>query len=162
MDKNLIDYIYQNCIKRGNFILHGGEVVDYFIDLTSLFLSTYAFYIYEELIKLLDSLKYTSIGGPATGATPIISGFLGYFITKVNAFVINKNGTSCGKISKNVVLIDDVVTTGTSLKRCIDYVEGLGFNVVQIISIVDRSAPLVTTFGDIPYKSLLTSKDLEL
>jgi orotate phosphoribosyltransferase len=62
----------------------------------------------------------------------------------------------------NVVIVDDVVTTGGSILKAIDAVEKLGCKVLMAITVLDRNAGASEELHrrGIPYTPLVTLADL--
>jgi orotate phosphoribosyltransferase len=62
----------------------------------------------------------------------------------------------------NVVIVDDVITTGGSSLLAIDRVEEFGCKVVQVVAIVDRLQGGKANFAarGLPFEALLTIEDL--
>jgi orotate phosphoribosyltransferase len=94
-----------------------------------------------------DNIK--SIGGLETSAIPLVIGlvndFESYSKGQVNGFYIRKQpkhyGISemiVGKIVSPVLLVDDVLTTGASIKKAIETVEMHSHKVKGVITIIDR------------------------
>ena len=54
----------------------------------------------------------------------------------------------------NVLIVEDIITTGGSVFELIDVVKTAGANIVQVLNLVDRNADPVD-FG-VPAKALLT------
>jgi orotate phosphoribosyltransferase len=63
----------------------------------------------------------------------------------------------CGK---NVVLIEDVVTTGKSVIKAAKLLEQNGFNVVGIIAVVDRRVEQTKQLDSYPFRSLVKFEEL--
>lgn len=64
---------------------------------------------------------------------------------------------NCGK---NVVLIEDVVTTGKSVIKAAKLLEQNGFNVVGIIAVVDRRVEQTKQLDSYPFRSLVKFEEL--
>ena len=62
----------------------------------------------------------------------------------------------------NVVIVDDVVTTGGSILKAIDAVEAQGCKVLLAITVLDRNAGATEALAarGIPYRPLATLEDL--
>lgn len=106
--------------------------------------------ILEELSKFDPSPK--SIGGLEVGAVPLVSavtmrsynvwteGIKGFFVRKE----VKAHGTQKkieGNLEAPVVILDDVVTMGNSVKQAIDAINAENLNVAGVISIIDREHP---------------------
>lgn len=150
------------------FMLSSGEVSNDYIDVTRAFsngmdLEDLAYYI----IKLLSPTEINTVGGPATGALPIVAVIAS--LTGWNWFYARDSlkrygtenrieGTVLTEHNK-VLLIDDVVTTGKSLFHSYLEVISTGAEVVKTLAIVDRGGSRY----DLPFfSSLVTYQDLNI
>lgn len=63
-----------------------------------------------------------------------------------------------------VLLVDDVVTTGGSIKKAAEAVQGLGAEVVCAVTVLDRGDNARDYFDErsIPYRPLMTYRDLDI
>ena len=140
-----------NCIKQGYFLLRNGEPSNYYFDMKNLvshpeLLSEIGDMIYIKFIK--DKLsKYNNIRicGVPLGGLPIST----YISTKYNIPMIMlrdkvKNyGTQKQiegeyKESDNCIIIEDVITTGSSVKESLSILESK-IKIISICSILNRS-----------------------
>jgi orotate phosphoribosyltransferase len=127
--------------------------------------------IVQAIIAELEGIASSAIGGMDIGATPIVAGValrMEQLKKPYPAFVVRK---SCEKIEGpippapcNVVVVDDVVTSGGSILQAIDALEAAGYRVVLAIGVVDRDAGGREALGAraIPYQPLVTLSDLGL
>ena len=147
--------IEEKCIRVGNFTLTSGEKSNYYYDIKSILsdgeaLNLIGDLILEELSKFDPSPK--SVGGLEVGAVPLVAavtmrsynvwkeGIKGFFVRKE----VKTHGTQKkieGNLEAPVVILDDVVTKGTSVKQAIDAVNSEKINVVGVISVIDREHP---------------------
>ena len=155
MIKRLID---KNIIERGEFTLKSGEKSDIYIDLRKV-ISYPELHrdICEEIYSNID-LNVDLICGTPYGAIPYAS----YISIKNNIPMIflrkevKQHGTKklvegVYQPNQRVVLIEDVVTSGNSVREAAEILESQGLKVSQIITIVSRSKePLF--YNDIPIK----------
>lgn len=111
--------------------------------------------ITDEIIERLKNVEFDYIGGVATGCIPIVAlicantAFLGrhvegFFVRKEEkdhgARKKSTNTKIQGNIKENsrVIIVDDVTTTGTSIRDAINEVLKLDCEVVKVITVVDR------------------------
>ena len=147
--------IEEKCIRVGNFTLNSGEKSNYYYDIKSILadgeaLNLVGDIILEELSKFDPSPK--SIGGLEVGSVPLVSavtmrsynvwteGIKGFFVRKE----VKTHGTQKkieGNLEAPVVILDDVVTMGNSVKQAIDAVNAENLNVAGVISVIDREHP---------------------
>lgn len=125
-----------------------------------------------ELVKL-DSID--AVGGPAIGADPIATAVSIFaYLDKhkrIPAFVVRKESKQHGlqkqvegaelKPGMKVLMVEDVITTGQSVRNAISVVEGFGAEVVQVVCLVDRGegdGKLLSPYSVTP---LFTRKEIE-
>lgn len=121
-----------------------------------------------------NHIKFDAVGGPCVGADPIVGGLLQMAVfarPKMRGFLVRKEEKDHGKAGRiigsvlpgdNVVVVEDVTTSGGSLLSAVEAVEEFGAKVVQVISVIDRNAGATELFEKhkIPFHSLLTLDDL--
>lgn len=135
----------------GDFILSSGKKSNHYFDGKKLTLSPEGAYwvgkaVFEELAKIeVDTVGGLSIGADFMAtAVALVSHLEG---KPIPSFIVRdvpkKHGTK-KKIEghlregSRVAIVDDVITTGGSVKRAIEAVEEAGCKVVKVIVIVDR------------------------
>ena len=106
----------------------------------------------ELIFERLENEKVDFIGGLEMGAVPLISPFNMLSFEKgrpIPGFFVRKNvkehgtkklieGVYGGLKDKNVVILDDVTTTGGSAMQAVKAVQEVGANVTLVLTIVDR------------------------
>lgn len=136
---------------EGHFLLSSGKHSDRYIQCAKLL--QYPKLAEKALMPVVEKLKYLDIDiivGPAMGGI-IVAYELGRQMDKPAIFVEREEGLMTIKRGfsiiegQNVIIAEDVVTTGKSAYEAIKVVEEHGGIVVGIASIVDRSN------GDIKY-----------
>jgi orotate phosphoribosyltransferase len=151
--ERLLEIIIRDAYFREKIILSSGKESDYYIDARLVTLNPEGVFLCAKMI--LDSVKYEgvdAIGGPTLGADPMVGaiGSLSYQEGKpVNTFIIRKAPKAHGKQQQiegplltkenNIVLIDDVATTGKAFLQSLDVFEGMDISVKKAICIVDRN-----------------------
>jgi orotate phosphoribosyltransferase len=172
----LAKIIAEKSLKRGKFTLASGRTSDYYIDarLSSLDPAG-ASAIAEAILKEIEGMKVDAVGGMDMGATPIVGAVAirSFQLGKpMPTFVVRKDVKAHGtqKLIEgpipaapcNVVIVDDVVTSGGSILKAIDAVEKHGGKVILAISVLDRNAGATEAMEErkIPYRPLLTLADI--
>ena len=151
----LIDLLKENeVVKKGHFVLSSGKESDYYVDmkkaLTSpLILSTVAKLISQ---KIADD-NVDKVAGPALGAVPIATALS--LETDIPLLMIRKEkkGYGTSKLIEGdlvegdeVVIVEDVTTTGASLIKAIRAIEENGGVIKKAFVIVDRLDGAIETF----------------
>ncbi|MCP4650574.1 MAG: orotate phosphoribosyltransferase [PVC group bacterium] len=150
--KRLLTVLKRKSFKKKRVVLASGKVSNYYFDgrITSLS-SEGAYCIGKIILDMLKKNKIDAIGGLTLGADPIIGAVSTLsFKTKnpINGFIVRKETKKYGmqnliegtplKKSSRVVIVDDVVTTGSSTIKAIEAVQKLGCKIVRVIAVVDR------------------------
>lgn len=143
LDKQLLKDIKKAAYKEGQFTTRAGKQTNYYID-------KYLFTCLPDLLdKIVDGLiqiapakdSYDRIMAPAMGAVTIASIFA---IRVSKPFVIYQNSsegeTLFGPVNKQdrLLVIEDVLTTGSTVLDLHRYVSSLDLNISHIISVIDR------------------------
>ncbi len=168
LKQQLIDIIRTKALFYGDFELASGQKSNYYIDLSKVVLDSKGLKLISwSIIDNIDTFAVDTIGGPAYGGIPLVSGVLTLVQYPLKGFFFRKELKEHrkkelveGYLEKgsNVILVEDVVTTGKSLIKVIEAVEAKGCNIVQLISVVDRSQG--KSLFDIPFKSILKIEEI--
>jgi len=146
--------LLQESIRFGNFKLASGNVSDVYVDgkLTTLRADAMPL-IGRAFIRKMQSLgwKPESVGGLTVGADPIAFAIARESLDlgqRINAFIVRKEPKKHGmqrfiegmetSEGRNVVIIDDVCTTGGSTGQAIEKAKAAGMNILGAICLVDR------------------------
>jgi len=151
----LIDILQKNNVfKTGKFTLSSGKESDYYIDMKKAItdveiLKTIAKLIFE---KIKDE-SIDKVAGPALGAIPIATAVS--LEANIPLLMIRKEkkdyGTSKlieGELNDgdNVILVEDVTTTGNSLLKAIEAIQSNGGIVKRAFVVVDREEGAMANF----------------
>lgn len=124
-------------------------------------------------------VRFDAIGGPMSGADPIIGAVLPalhYFPAAspaVRGFVVRKEpkgrGPGAGEMyegyleaGNEVVIVEDVTTSGGSVLKAVKVIEDRGAKVVKVITLLDRLAGASDKLKDYNFQALTTLTDLNL
>jgi orotate phosphoribosyltransferase len=171
----LIDLIREKALKFGQFTLASGKKASYYLDGKQVTLDpTGSRLVAEGILDLLDPDDMpAAIGGMSIGADPItaavvtMSGIRG---TPLRGFMVRKQSKGHGteqfiegpvQEGDEVIIVEDVVTTGGSSLAAIERAEAFGLKVVEVIAIIDRmegGAEAFTRRG-YSFSSLLNIRD---
>lgn len=149
----LLALLKERSFKKGTFKLSSGGVSNYYLDgrLTSLCSLGIAL-ISEILYAKTVNLNIDAVGGLETGAIPIIAAtVMGYDPSKrpIEGFWVRQkpkeHGTKQlieGNLQPNsrVAIVDDVVTSGSSLLKVVEAVREINCEIVLVTALVDRLA----------------------
>lgn len=147
-------------ILKGHFILTSGRHSDTYMQCAKLFVHPKeSEKICSALAQKLKEVHAETVASPAVGG--IIMGYelarqldcKNIFFERQDGVMTLRRGFSIQKGAR-VVVAEDVVTTGGSVKEVIAALQSAGANVVAVASIVDRSNGEVD-FG-VPFHSLLS------
>jgi len=145
---------------EGHFLLTSGRHSGEYMQCAKLFVDPeMSEKLCSALAKKMDNIKADFIVSPAIGG--IVMGYemarqlkcKNYFAERVNGEFELRRGFEI-KEGQKIVVVEDVVTTGGSVKEVISLMKALGATVIAVASIVDRSNGNVD-FG-YPYYSLLS------
>ena len=137
----------------GDFKLGSGKRSPYYFDLKKLSLDPEgAYFVAKQLTDKLMEADIVAVGGVAHGAIPIVAHLALYSYTMcpklIPAFYVREEPKSHGTKSKlegqlpgagsKVAIIDDVVTTGATVREAITAAEDAGYIVERVIALLDR------------------------
>lgn len=133
-------------VKTGEFVLSSGKKSNFYIDCRKVTLHPKgAKLIGKIILEKIKGLKVDAIGGLTLGADPITGAVV--TLGDLPGFIVRKKEKEHGTRQKiegliepgwNVVIVEDVSTTGASALQAIEAVEAVGAKVVKVISVVDR------------------------
>lgn len=135
-----------NGILKGHFKLTSGRHSNQYMQCAKLFVNPeHSEKLCNALAAKLKGIDIEYVASPAVGG--IIMGYvmakhldaLNVFAERVNGVMELRRGFNIPKGAK-VLVVEDVVTTGGSVKEVIHLIKSLGAEVVAVASIVDRSA----------------------
>lgn len=145
--------LLERSVRRGDFVLASGQRSSYYIDCRLTTMSAEG----QGLIGRLGckairekGWRPAAVGGLTMGADPVAHGVAaaswGTGLV-MDAFSVRKeakeHGTGrviegCFSAGDDVVIVEDVITTGGSARRAIAAVESAGGRVVGVLAVVDR------------------------
>ncbi|MGB0741606.1 MAG: orotate phosphoribosyltransferase [Planctomycetaceae bacterium] len=170
----LMELVKERALRFGDFTLASGRKSTYYLDGKQVTLNAEGLMqISYGLLELLSDVQFEGFGGMSIGADPIVGGVLVAAAAQdrpLLGFMVRKEAKGHGtqrfiegpiEPGQNVVIIDDVVTTGGSALQAVDRVEEFGCKVVHAVGIVDRLQGGGEAFAarDIPFSALLTVRD---
>ncbi len=135
----------------GDFTLASGKKSDHYFEGKRLTLHPEgAYQLGREVLDRLAEIDVDAIGGLAMGAFPMITAvaLVGHLEGRpISSFIVREAPKAHGtkrqieghfKEGSRVAIVDDVITTGGSVRKAIQAVEAANCKVVKVIVIVDR------------------------
>lgn len=171
----LIALVREKALKFGSFTLASGKQASYYLDGKQVTLDPAgARLVGEGILDLLVPYGLPkAVGGMSIGADPITSAVVTMSAvrgTPVAGFLVRKESKGHGtnqfvegpvRPGDEVVIVEDVVTTGGSSLAAIDRVKAFGLVVMRVVAIIDRMEGGAEAFAKlgIPFASLLSIRD---
>jgi orotate phosphoribosyltransferase len=174
--QRLREIIKENSLKRDRqYQLSSGEKSGYYFDMKTTTFDPEALNLLCPMIyEMVSAIPAVYLGGLANGAIPIVSALVSFSATRtpLPGFYVREDikdhGTQKlieGLIDPdaNVVIFDDVTTSGSSAMKAVNAVRALGCKVVKVITIVDRLEGAAERFKDegLEFIALFTTKDFD-
>ena len=173
----LIALLKERALKTGEFTLASGKTSHYYVDGRKVTLSADGANLIGEAIldQLSDLGPVAAVGGLTMGADPIVGATLAAagrghrpdlvgFLVRKTAKTHGTGQLVEGPVSSgmNVVILEDVTTTGSSALQAVSAVEALGCRVVCVLTLLDRLEGAAEAFANrgLPFRSLVTIRDL--
>src|SRR3954471_18988433 len=160
----------EHALVIGEVTLTSGATAQYYVDAKRAILRPAGFAALAELVAgYAKQWEATAVGGLTMGAdAPACAALAGG--ADVKAFFVRKETKAHGLQRKvegpilepgeRCLIVEDVVTTGGSTVQAIEAVRAEGFDVVGVVSVLDRLAggaqAIVQAAGDAPYAPLAT------
>jgi orotate phosphoribosyltransferase len=171
----LLTLLCQLSYQEGDFTLSSGQKSTYYINCKPVTLHPYGALVTGKLLLPLLTTGTQGVAGLTLGADPIVSAVsvvsaLGQ--QPVFALIIRKEAKGHGTqayiegpviAGAKVAVLEDVVTTGKSALTAVQRLQDAGYQVNQVISLVDRQqggAELYTSAG-LEFVSLFNIQDLQ-
>ncbi len=173
--QSLIELIRKQALQFGNFTLASGKKATFYLDCRKVTLDACgARLIGEGMLDLLADDMPPLVGGMAIGADPITASILtlaGIREQPLRGIIVRKESKEHGtgrfvegpyESGEELVIVEDVVTTGGSSLKAIERCEAVGLKVKRVLAIVDRLSGGKEAFAERGYEltTLLTIKDL--
>jgi len=151
----LINLLKENEVfLKGDFTLSSGKKSDYYINMKKAITEPEILSTIAKLITdLISDEDIDKIAGPALGAVPIATAVS--LESKIPLLMIRKEKKGYGtskliegdlKLGDNVIVVEDVTTTGGSLLKAIHAIQDNGGNVKRAFVVVDRQEGAIESF----------------
>jgi orotate phosphoribosyltransferase len=172
----LFALIKARSFRRGSIALASGRTSNYYFDMKpTMFDPAGAAWIAELMLDRMEELKVDYVGGLAIGAVPLVSALAmlshqrgrpipGFFVrsqVKDHGTQRRIEGTAESLKGKNVVIVEDVTTTGGSATTALEAAIAEGARVVLVLSLVDRLEGAAEHFRErsIAFRAIYTSDE---
>lgn len=151
----LIDLLGTEALQRGEFTLASGKKASYYLDCRRITLHPKgAGLVAAGMLQMIQESGDlpAAVGGMAIGADPITAAIVtiaGQQNLPLKGFMVRKEpkGHGTGKQvegpvepGQEVVIVEDVITSGGSALKAVDAAEAFGLRVREVIGIIDRLA----------------------
>ena len=153
LKEDLVGLIRKLSYREGKFILTSGKESNFYVDIKNVALHPEGARAIGRLTwQMLSPNDFAGVGGPTLGADPLATALslAAYDAGKVMpAFIIRKeakkHGTSQWIEGRELLaekcellVVEDVVTTGMSSLKAIEKVRAEGFKVTTLVAVLDR------------------------
>jgi len=170
----LLELIREQALQFGDFTLASGKKASFYLDCRKVTLDARgARLIGEGMLELLGADMPPLVGGMAIGADPITASILtlaGMREQPLRGIIVRKESKEHGtgrfvegpyESGEELVIVEDVVTTGGSSLKAIERCEAVGLKVKRVLAIVDRLSGGKEAFAERGYEltTLFTIKD---
>ncbi len=172
----LLDLIVKYAYVEGDFTLSSGAKSPYYINCKQVTLKAEgALALGRLLFKLLPG-DTSAVAGLTLGADPMVSAVSvvsAYENNPIPALIIRKKPKGHGTkayiegpslaVGAKVVVLEDVVTTGSSALTAVERLQDAGYEVTQILSLVDREQGGGELYQskDIKFQALFSIKEIQ-
>jgi orotate phosphoribosyltransferase len=181
MKKRLIELIISRTFRYAEkpaFKLASGKKSNYYFNCKPTTLNSEGMFLIGNLLYGLikDHKRWgiKAVGGLTLGADPVANAIAYTFYLKgehIEAFVVRKepkkHGTMLwieGEVKKGdrVLIVEDVITTGSSSKKAVDRARKCGLKVVGVVALIDRQEGGRDTIEsmNLPFRALLTKEEI--
>lgn len=172
----LLDLLCEFAYREGDFVLSSGQQSSYYINCKPVTLHPEGALATGKLLLSMLATDVDAVAGLTLGADPIVTAVsvvsaLGD--RPIPALIVRKEAKGHGTMAyiegptlsegANVVVLEDVVTTGKSAMQAVERLRGAGYKVDRILSLIDREqggAEFYRSVG-LDFEAVFTIKDLQ-
>ncbi len=175
----LFNLLYTRAFRQSalpEFKLTSGKSSCFFLDCKKVSLDPHgAFLIGEAIFERIKSFPVDGVGGMTLGADPIATSvsLISYIKKKpITGFIVRKERKQHGSgqqvegplpVGGNLVVVEDVVTTGGSTIHTINILRSEGYTILKVVALVDRlegGSEKIVAEG-VPFEALYTMNDFK-
>ena len=172
----LLDLLCEFAYKEGDFVLSSGQQSSYYINCKPVTLHPEGALATGRLLLSMLSADVEAVAGLTLGADPMVTAVsvvsaLGD--RPIPALIVRKEAKGHGTMAyiegptlsegANVVVLEDVVTTGKSAMQAVERLRGAGYKVDRVLSLIDREqggAEFYRSVG-LEFETVFTIADLK-
>jgi orotate phosphoribosyltransferase len=149
--ERLLELVRKRALRVGKITLSSGKVSDYYVDAREVVLDPEGAYLTGKLMLDMIDPEAVAVAGMTLGADPIVTSIsvVGHIEGRdLSALIIRKEPKKHGTQKfvegptlpggSKVAVVDDVVTTGSSLVKSIERLRNEGYEPIQVVAILDR------------------------
>ena len=172
----LLELLCKNAYTEGDFVLSSGQRSSYYINCKKVSLAAEGALAIGRLLFSLLPEDTAGVAGLTLGADPLVTA-----VSLVSALenqpipglIIRKEAKGHGtqaylegpqlEHQAKVVVLEDVVTTGKSAMQAVERLQGVGYQVQQIIALVDREQGGAAFYQGqgLNFKAVFSIRDLQ-
>ena len=174
--QQLLQLLATKAYAEGDFILSSGQQSSYYINGKFVTLSGEGSFavghlLFAQLPEDTDAVAGLTLGAdPLVTAVTVVSAYQG---CPLSGFIVRKQAKGHGTkayiegpemtVGANVVVLEDVVTTGKSAMEAVNRLRDASYQVKQIIALVDRKQGGAEFYQsqNIDFQSLFTIEDIQ-
>jgi orotate phosphoribosyltransferase len=169
--ERLKEILVKESLLRGDFTLASGQRSSFYLDVRRTSMHPEGAYLCAGLLlEGLEDLDIGAVGGPVLGAAPLAAESFRRGRPRPT-FLVRKEpkGHGTAKLieglfptDKPVALIEDVVTTGSSVLRALAVARGEGATVSRVLCVVDREQGGAEAFAEqaVDFRALFQVSEL--
>lgn len=174
--QQLLDLICTEAYQEGDFLLSSGQQSDYYINGKLVTLHPQGGQMVGRVMLDYVDDDIVGVGGLTLGADPIVTAVsvvATYEGRSITPLIVRKEAKGHGTQAyiegprlpdqSNVIILEDVVTTGQSAMKAIVRLREAGYTVNQVIALVDRQQGGAEHYAqtNIDFKAVYTISDIQ-
>ena len=174
--QSLLDLLCTTAYKEGDFTLSSGQKSSYYINGKLVTLHPQGGKLVGQVLLPMIGDGIAAVAGLTLGADPIVSAVnvvAAYEGRSLTALIVRKEAKGHGTkvyiegpplpAGSSVIVLEDVVTTGNSAMKAVERLRDAGYEVNQVISLVDRQQGGAEFYKEqgIDFQAVYTIADLQ-
>ncbi|MBW4514400.1 MAG: orotate phosphoribosyltransferase [Timaviella obliquedivisa GSE-PSE-MK23-08B] len=175
--QHLLDLFCEVAYQEGDFVLSSGQPSTYYINSKQVTLHSWGGAGVGRILLSLLPVDTTAVAGLTLGADPMVTAasvVAAYEGRSLTPLIVRKEAKGHGTQAyiegptlppkTNVAVLEDVVTTGQSALKAVERLRQAGYEVTQILALVDRhqgGAELYHQEG-LAFQTVFSIKDLQI